>query len=820
MPPDNDESKRRLRLFLCHSSGDKPVVRQLCEWLERDGFDPWLDEKKLLPAQRWADVIEDAVRASDVVVVCLSSGSVSKEGFLQREIKFALQVADEKPDDTMYIVPARLEPVELPRRFRELQAANLYEPDGYDRLKQSLAQRAAQVAAAPPKPTSGVRVLPNPKSDQPPGVLTKLLALAPWLGLHPLASLLVVAGVSFAGYALYHWQQRQIAVANELYSDGIASWKSLELRKAEDLLSQAAAAQPGDARILAAYSLSLNERGRELEARQVAKRAVNSESLVSREARDAVQGVYNEVTGNWQKAEVIYSKLWQHSGNDIENGLRLAHVQTLGGAPAKALQTLQQIAAPGSEDARVVLEKATAQHFLGQSEEESQTLYPLIDEHPARDLVRATALAERCWARYNQRDNNDSLNSALNDCDEAEEIFNDEEDAVGQARTLTRQAIINAAQGDKSSNRTQAATLYQSALEKQRRAITIASERGAMRDEAGGRQNLANMLMQASPPNPDAANAEYERSSELFQSLGDKAGVAGLENDAAIRQIGLCRYRDALASAKKAQQNWAAIDSASEAIALANMGGIHFYLGDVRESEDDMKAALLKSQDKLNVDKDNWLITLGEIYTEGAKFDLAEQCFKRGPCYDDRQPTTIHDDKLLPDAVLDYANLQIAQGNVAAAETLAASALKSAQAEQDAESEMEARSVLANALMAQGSGAALKGAVAAVRGIDPAAVADCRLAVALRLTLARVAGLSGDLEKEREQLGQAQQSAYDLGLTGYELEATLAQAGVELRSGKAAAASALAKQVVKQSSDRGLLALKTKAVKIAQQAGI
>jgi hypothetical protein len=269
--------------------------------------------------------------------VCLSSGSVSKEGFLQREIKIILEVADEKPPDTIYIVPARLEEVALPRQFRDLQAANLYQPGGYELLRQSLAQRAEQLAVALPGTSSGVRVLPKPV-DPPNDVLRRMLARVPWLGSHPriaaLALLLLLAGIIATGYALYYRQQRQIAMANQLYSDGIASWKALELRKAEDLLSQAAAALPGNARILAAYSLSLNERGRELDARQVAKRAVSSEPLVSREGRDTVQAVYNEVTGNWQKAESIYSRLWKGDGKDIENGLRLANVQTLGGAPA------------------------------------------------------------------------------------------------------------------------------------------------------------------------------------------------------------------------------------------------------------------------------------------------------------------------------------------------------------------------------------------------------------------------------------------------------------------------------------------------------
>ena len=42
MPED-----RKLRVFLCHSSNDKPAVRELYQRLKAEGWiDPWLDVKK------------------------------------------------------------------------------------------------------------------------------------------------------------------------------------------------------------------------------------------------------------------------------------------------------------------------------------------------------------------------------------------------------------------------------------------------------------------------------------------------------------------------------------------------------------------------------------------------------------------------------------------------------------------------------------------------------------------------------------------------------------------------------------------------------
>ena len=62
---------RKLRVFLCHSSQDKPIVRELYQRLNAEGWiDPWLDEEKLLPGQDWDMEIEKAVEAANAVIMC------------------------------------------------------------------------------------------------------------------------------------------------------------------------------------------------------------------------------------------------------------------------------------------------------------------------------------------------------------------------------------------------------------------------------------------------------------------------------------------------------------------------------------------------------------------------------------------------------------------------------------------------------------------------------------------------------------------------------------------------------------------------------
>ena len=149
-------------------------MRDLHARLRKDGFRPWLDEEDILGGTRWEDAIEDAVRDADVVIVCLSPGSTTKEGFLQREIRFALGVADEKPEDTIFIVPLKLEECEVPRRLKQWQWINYFQGDGYSRLFASLVKRAEQIGATVSAPmTPSVQEIRELKEKTPTTVFEK-----------------------------------------------------------------------------------------------------------------------------------------------------------------------------------------------------------------------------------------------------------------------------------------------------------------------------------------------------------------------------------------------------------------------------------------------------------------------------------------------------------------------------------------------------------------------------------------------------------------------------------------------------------------------
>jgi len=141
------QAPKQLKVFLCHSSHDKPIVRELYQKLDRESWiDPWLDEKKLLPGQDWNMEIEKAVEISHIVLVFLTNNSVNKEGYIQRELRNILDIALNMTENTIFIIPLKLEECDMPRSLKTWQWLNYFPPsehtEAYERLIASLKIRA------------------------------------------------------------------------------------------------------------------------------------------------------------------------------------------------------------------------------------------------------------------------------------------------------------------------------------------------------------------------------------------------------------------------------------------------------------------------------------------------------------------------------------------------------------------------------------------------------------------------------------------------------------------------------------------------------
>lgn len=117
------------RIFLAYVREDLKSSQRLYDNLAAEGFDPWLDKRKLLPGQNWPRSIENAIDTSDFFVACFSRNSVKKKGDFQAEIRYALECARRQPLDDIFLIPVRLDDCKIPLRIqREIQYIDLF-PD-------------------------------------------------------------------------------------------------------------------------------------------------------------------------------------------------------------------------------------------------------------------------------------------------------------------------------------------------------------------------------------------------------------------------------------------------------------------------------------------------------------------------------------------------------------------------------------------------------------------------------------------------------------------------------------------------------------------
>jgi hypothetical protein len=118
----NDE-----KCFLSYAREDAPSAQKLYEGLSAAGASVWYDKESLKPGQKWEVAITKAIRASRYFIALLSSKSVTKKGFVQREIGEALAVLSEYPEDEVYLLPLRLDDCRPSHeRMRELQWLDLF----------------------------------------------------------------------------------------------------------------------------------------------------------------------------------------------------------------------------------------------------------------------------------------------------------------------------------------------------------------------------------------------------------------------------------------------------------------------------------------------------------------------------------------------------------------------------------------------------------------------------------------------------------------------------------------------------------------------
>lgn len=130
--------RNKIKIFISYVREDYLKAEEIYENFVARGYTVWMDKKSLLPGQEWKREIERAIKTSDYFLACLSNCSVTKRGFYQKEIRYALDVLTTIPFGQIYLIPVRLEQCEVPDDLQHIQWIDLDSFDVYQKLFQAL----------------------------------------------------------------------------------------------------------------------------------------------------------------------------------------------------------------------------------------------------------------------------------------------------------------------------------------------------------------------------------------------------------------------------------------------------------------------------------------------------------------------------------------------------------------------------------------------------------------------------------------------------------------------------------------------------------
>lgn len=144
---------RQPSVFISYAREDKAHALRLAADLQARGARVWIDALELLPGQNWTRAIERAISACRFFVALMSSHSVDKNGYVQRELNLALNLLERHPPDDVFVIPARLDDCHPQHsRIADLQWADLF--DSWDNAVAGIA-RALGLVDVPAPHSSG-----------------------------------------------------------------------------------------------------------------------------------------------------------------------------------------------------------------------------------------------------------------------------------------------------------------------------------------------------------------------------------------------------------------------------------------------------------------------------------------------------------------------------------------------------------------------------------------------------------------------------------------------------------------------------------------
>jgi len=113
-------AKMRLKIFLAHSTKDKEIVNEIHDKLGENVEKIWLDEYEFVTGDHLKHKAEEAIKTSDLAIICWSKNVDNSKGFIKKEIEIIRQEAQKRSTGSLYILPIILDDTPVPDYLKNL----------------------------------------------------------------------------------------------------------------------------------------------------------------------------------------------------------------------------------------------------------------------------------------------------------------------------------------------------------------------------------------------------------------------------------------------------------------------------------------------------------------------------------------------------------------------------------------------------------------------------------------------------------------------------------------------------------------------------
>jgi serine/threonine protein kinase/tetratricopeptide (TPR) repeat protein len=559
--------------------------------------------------------------------------------------------------------------------------------------------------------------------------------------------------------------------AARLYFEGLAELRSFDEQTGRDLLQKSVNIEPDFALSHGELATAWERLGDIEKARAEARKALDLSGPLSEQERLSTEAHFRRLTGEHDKALQIYQALFKAFPDSLDAGLNLAAALHVAGKDSDATATLEQLRKlppPVRDDPLIDLAEAEAaeslgdyrqmQAFAGQSAEKARA-------QGAR-LLTGRALGSSCWALQNLR----RPAEAIKACEESRRLFLD----TGSSNNAAYAANTLGAVLDMQGNHAAAKANFEEAL-------SIWRKLGNQHSVAQGMNNLAIFY----EGQEDFINAKkmYEQSLAVTRGFHDQLraaqtvhNIAGLLSKMGDLSGSLSRYEEAGAVGRSL---------GNKAMILANLlpaCRIFYLMGDLVKSRNCLDQAEPLLRETTNKNAVAFGLTIwGDVLTEENDLPAARKKLEELQ----KVRVALGDKDMIASSNVSLAALAIEEARPEEAVGPLRKIVEDSGSADDADAEIEARMVLARALLAMGN------ATEAEKMLDggrtkPSKEEQFHLGLLRPIENGRIRAALGHAAEAEKILKATLTQAKTSGYVTYEYHARLALAEIVLGSGKLA----------------------------------